>query len=279
MYQLERCPETYRYHWQGYVLFARKQTLAACKTRHPTAHWEPRRGTHEQARDYCKKEDTRVSGDDPENVHDPGPFEFGDEPRPGERQDLIAVRAAIDAGDTLQQIWSEHFPAMVRYNRSLLLYRQLTTPKRDFWTQTIVFYGPTGTGKTRFIYEHVPQDKCFWLNASRTKGDPWVDGYDPLQHEHVVLDDFYGWIRWSTILRLLDWYPTQMEGKGYKIEWRPHYVWITSNQPPEEWYNLSIQGRAWETLARRLHTIIRFTPEGEHITLKDEAAYQEEHFL
>lgn len=54
----EVCPETGRAHLQGYVEFHRAFSLTSVKDAFgwPTAHFEPRRGTQEQAIDYCKKE-------------------------------------------------------------------------------------------------------------------------------------------------------------------------------------------------------------------------------
>jgi len=49
-------------HLQGYVEFAKNKTLAGCKKWLPSAHWEQRRGTAVQARDYCQKEESRVDG-------------------------------------------------------------------------------------------------------------------------------------------------------------------------------------------------------------------------
>jgi len=55
------------YHFQGYIEFKSNQRLSYCKQILPTAHWELRRGTAAEARDYCQKEDSRVEG----------PWEFG----------------------------------------------------------------------------------------------------------------------------------------------------------------------------------------------------------
>lgn len=85
LWQREIAPETGRQHWQGYIEF-----LAPCKgtailkavgvrrgdqrlreLRRGEIHWERRRGTREEARDYCKKQDTR----DPRDGS--GPFEWG----------------------------------------------------------------------------------------------------------------------------------------------------------------------------------------------------------
>lgn len=63
-WQLERAPDTGRLHLQGYVEFFKPQRLRAAQQalRAPTAHLEKRRGTRDQARDYCRKEESRVQG-------------------------------------------------------------------------------------------------------------------------------------------------------------------------------------------------------------------------
>lgn len=49
-------------HLQGYLEFTSKRRLGFCKGILPRAHWEPRKGSREQARDYCSKNDTREEG-------------------------------------------------------------------------------------------------------------------------------------------------------------------------------------------------------------------------
>lgn len=55
-------------HIQGYIELHNPVRLSAMKLWLPSAHFEVRRGTREQARAYCMKEDTR----------DAGPWERGD---------------------------------------------------------------------------------------------------------------------------------------------------------------------------------------------------------
>lgn len=43
-------------HLQGYVYFKSQRTLESLKKRIPRAHWEIRKGSHEQAREYCVKD-------------------------------------------------------------------------------------------------------------------------------------------------------------------------------------------------------------------------------
>ncbi len=84
MYQHEK--ET-RDHIQGYLYLKKQARLAAMKKLLPRAHWEPRKGSHKQARAYCMKEETRTAG----------PFEWGDPPAQGKRTDvenIVKVRTA-----------------------------------------------------------------------------------------------------------------------------------------------------------------------------------------
>ena len=74
-----------------------------------------------------------------------------------------------------------------------------------------MLWGPSGTGKSRFVAARWPD--AFW-KAPESK---WWDGYSG--HETVVLDDFkdYG-MPLVDLQRLLDWYPLWVEVKGE----RPH---------------------------------------------------------
>lgn len=92
VFQHELCPLTARDHWQGYAEFTVPKRMAAVKElfEDRTIHLEARRGTREQARRYCMKEDTRFPGEEP--------YEFGEWDRvQGQRTDLIEARKSIEA--------------------------------------------------------------------------------------------------------------------------------------------------------------------------------------
>ena len=57
--------ESGTHHLQGYVVLSRQLRLSALKKLLPTAHWEIRKGTHEQAKAYCTKEETRMEFTEP----------------------------------------------------------------------------------------------------------------------------------------------------------------------------------------------------------------------
>ena len=73
-------------HIQGYLRMLKKVRMSAMKKLIPEAHWEVRKGTHKQARSYCMKTDTRKP--------DTSPFEAGEPPARGKRNDLEEFKAA-----------------------------------------------------------------------------------------------------------------------------------------------------------------------------------------
>lgn len=78
IFQVEKCPDTGRLHLQGYIELYRQFRLKGLKTLLDCneAHCEPRRGTREEAMEYCKKEDSRLEEEDEKGIP-AGPFEAG----------------------------------------------------------------------------------------------------------------------------------------------------------------------------------------------------------
>lgn len=92
IYQLEE-GESKTPHYQGYVIFSSAQRLSALKKLIPSAHWEPRRGSHEQAMEYCRKE-PRL---EPTVIHNM-------ESHQGKRNDLADARESLLGKRSYQEI-------------------------------------------------------------------------------------------------------------------------------------------------------------------------------
>jgi len=123
-YQLEECPDSGRRHLQGYLELTKSMRLGAVKRDifgDNTVHLEPRRGSRDQARDYCMKEESRVDGEIP--------FEHGEwERTPGKRSDLDEIWHMIKEGKSKDEI-IEAFPA--QYMRMSKSIRELITHERE----------------------------------------------------------------------------------------------------------------------------------------------------
>lgn len=113
-----------------------------------------------------------------------------------------------------------------------------------------VFYGRTGTGKSRRAWEEGGEDA--YSKDPRTK---WFDGYKG--EKHIICDEFRGVIDVSHILRWTDRYPVRIECKGSSMPLSATTWWFTSNLAPGDWYpELDAETKA--ALLRRLTNIIEF---------------------
>lgn len=222
VYQLES-GESGTPHLQGYILYSNAVRLASVRTFLPRAHWEKRRGNHKQAKDYCTKEETRVEG----------PWELGEEPRQGKRNDLEEIKEKINNGVSEREIADTHFSSWIRYHRGFREYRNIRFEHTDTMPSVTVILGPTGTGKSHFARESAGPS-AFW----KPRG-PWWCGYE--RETSVVIDEFYGWLPWDSLLRICDRYPLRVECKGGSISWNGKDIYITSNSRIRNWYNERIK--------------------------------------
>lgn len=104
--QLERGAEGTP-HIQGYIQLSTNKRLSGMKKLIPEAHWELRKGTHEQARSYCMKKDTSLGQ----------PFEGGEQPkeRQGHRSDLEHFKSAARDGMSMRELLESHSEVVCKY--------------------------------------------------------------------------------------------------------------------------------------------------------------------
>lgn len=201
-------------------------------------HIEKRAGTAAQASDYCKKEGDWT--------------EFGEisKPEPGHRTDLDVLHRDLRGGATIATISDEHFASFMRYRRSIESYMNIHAKQRDFKTIVRVYWGKTGTGKTRKAFEES-------LVAPYVHpGGNWFDGYTG-QH-FAIFDDFGGSeFKLTYLLKLLDRYPMKVPVKGNFVEWKPKVLTITSNIDPKDWYKHAHPEHV-DALFRRIDVITEF---------------------
>lgn len=222
-------------HLQGYLELPIRKSLRGVKRLLglERVHLEERRGSQEQAIIYCKKEHDFI--------------EKGEKMRQGERKDLDVIREEIKEGVSELEIAERHFGKWVVYRRSFAAYRELLRENdARVVPEVVVYWGPTGTGKTRKVYEEEKaQDIWTW------GGDRWFDGYRG--HPVALFDDFRGELKFGMLLRVLDRYPIRVPVKSNFTMFNPRRIYITSNVEPGEWY---VMGESVAPLLRRLTTVV-----------------------
>lgn len=249
--QVERCPETQRLHLQAYLEFTHPTRIKSVQEVFNGCHCETRRGTREQARDYCSKEETRVHG-----PWEHGKWETGGQ---GSRVDMSTIFEDIKSGASELEI-AERYPTQwVRYYKAFERYRGLCGEKRKNKSKVIIHYGVAGAGKTYKIFDEHGKDNVFMVHQPPKGGTPWFDGYFPDTHKCVVFDDFYGWIQLTYMLKLLDAYPMQVQIKGGFLNFKPEFIYLTSNHNWDEWYNWDEFGEeVKKAFKRRIDEIVHF---------------------
>lgn len=224
-------------HLQGYLELHSQIRFNTFKKLLPRAHFEQRLGTAKQASDYCRKEDS-------------DPYVYGEISSPGKRTDLDTLASQITSGLSKRKLAEVNPVAIIKFSRGIDELRSLTLKPRDSSTpkQVFVYWGTTGTGKTRTAVEDNP-DAYIW----GPENGKWFHGYDG--EDTVILDEFRGQLPFGFLLRLLDRYPMKVETKGSMVEFVANKIIITSPYPPSNWYN----GQEFDIFERREQLKRRFT--------------------
>lgn len=106
-FQQEKCPGSGNLHFQGYLETTNKTTRKQIKKMldDEKIHLEPRKGTQDQAIDYCKKLDSKIGKF----------FEYGTRSRQGNRTDLDSIFEFLESGATVSETLREFGGHAIRY--------------------------------------------------------------------------------------------------------------------------------------------------------------------
>ncbi len=162
----------------------------------------------------------------------------------------MQCKRMLDDGKTDHEIAEACFKPWAKYHKAFEVYRRISTPDRDWKTQVFVFWGVAGTGKTRLASWICSSSSTYWKSPNSS----WFDGYSG--EENIILDDFYGALPYSTLLRLLDRTELRLESKGGHVNIIPKRVFLTSNKQPTEWYDGS--KCPLDALLRRIEHVVYF---------------------
>lgn len=240
------CPKTNRPHWQGYVQFIKRKTFKTAQNdlEIQGAHFEKQRGRNDQARDYCKKEESRAI---PYEHGEFGTFREGANEQ-GARNDIKRfMKDIMDRKVTQEELTDKHPECCVKYPGAVRYWSQYKKKPDNRNIHTYVFWGATGTGKTKLAHE-IDKDiyRCIY-----GQGRIWFNGYSG--EKTLLLDEFHGGrIDITDLLMYLDPYPLQVETKGGAVWANWTTVIITSNLESKKWYKGSIHPEHEAALQRRL---------------------------
>lgn len=220
-------------HWQICFGLHRKASLIQLREYLGPWHFEATRS--KAAEDYCWKEATAIPGTR---------FECGVKP---------LVRSSSRDWDKIWDCATQgrilDIPADIRIRCYSTLRRigEVYSQPLPMERSCTVFWGPTGTGKSRRAWEEAGMDS--YAKDPRTK---WWGGYRG--QENIVVDEFRGGIDVAHLLRWLDRYPCFVEVKGGSLPLCAKRFWFTSNLHPRSWYP-DLDELTVDALLRRLKIV------------------------
>ncbi|QOW18365.1 replication-associated protein [Pseudorasbora circovirus 2] len=206
-------------HLQGFVNLKQKKRLQQMKEMvGARAHLEPAKGTDLQNDEYCTKEGKTY-------------LRIGEPSSQGKRSDLKeAVEMLHYTNGDFRAVARADPAVFIRYGRGLRDYwLTVGSTPRNFKTEVHVLVGEPGCGKSRYCHEKYPEVTPFY----KQRGE-WWDGY--MGQGVVIIDDFYGWMKYDEMLRICDRYPHKVPVKGSFVEFTSKTIMITSNTHVIDWY-------------------------------------------
>ena len=210
-------------HFQGYLELKSKKRFAQVKTMFLplVPHLEGRRGTSQQAADYCKKDGDFI--------------EYGQMAvtRQGKRSDLEELTDMIVAKQNMRDVALAAPATWVRNYRGLAALQELVADpplmvKPDF--ELHLYYGRTGTGKTwKALHDNPgifkkPVGKGLWFDGLKN------------HHTSVLIDECNGQFPLDVFLQITDKYICQVEIKGGHTFLEATKMVLTTNIHPATWY-------------------------------------------
>lgn len=219
-------------HLQGYITFKRAYRFSQLKKLFPKIRWDS--GKTIDGENYCIKGDVVI---DIQESHQ------------GDRSDLKKIGEMVKEGKSVRDIAGSYPSQYMRYHKGIQALQIALAPETTEYKKldVIVVYGPPGCGKTRMAYAYDPK---IYSVPEPVNGSIWFDGY--IGQKTILFDDFYGWIKYHTLLQYLDGYPMSIPIKGGMVKKNWTTVYITSNKKPTEWYNRE----EIDALSRRITEVI-----------------------
>lgn len=173
---------------------------------------------------------------------------------------MAVARALEEPGASVNTVARDFPGEFIKYHGGITKYFKIIRPARDrdFKTEFHVYWGDPRTGKSKLAFDTAG---AFGSVYYKPRGE-WWDGY--VQQDSVIIDDFYGWLKYDELLKLTDRYPYRVPIKGGFEIFNSKKIFITSNISPELWFKFPNYDHT--ALTKRIDVYFKF----EFLLLSDE---------
>ena len=235
----EICPETNKEHIQGFFqmdnAIRNGKKFLMDNGFDKTVHIEPCNGSPFQNFQYCSKDGDYL--------------EIGARPKgQGAREDIKKIKKLVKEGGGMKEI-CEVSTSYQSMKCGELLLKYCETPRDVSPIEVIWYYGKSGTGKTKSIFDTE-------VNIFRPTSYKWWEGYD--NHSVVLVDDWRpSWCSFVNLLKLTDIYPFRVQTKGGSRQVKYNKIYFTSHLSPEEYFS-ELEETDYQQLKRRITKLKQF---------------------
>lgn len=260
MFQRERGEEKQTEHIQMFLIFTIAKRFSTLKKYFPRAHIEEVKGTNVQARDYCSKSETRVSG----------PYECGEFAEERSRTDIRGFLELVKSGadsEALSTLYPNQYLKelnKVEQIRQNALYEKYRKIVRN--VEVTYIYGPPRTGKTSYIVNKYGLGNFYDIPVYDKSAFDRYKGEDV-----IVFDEFEGQFKITLMNKLLDRWPMDLPARYANKVACYTKVYIISNLPLQCQYQTEqeLSPSIYQAFKERIKTIIKIDKKGLTYELKN----------
>ena len=266
VFQREKGEETGTQHFQMFIQLKSPMRFRTFKKMFPRAHIEPA-VSNVEAREYCKKEDTRISATY---------YEFGVFAEERGNHQYKEFYKAIDSGLSdreIRDLFPTLYPKMentldkIRQDNLRFLYQD--KPKENFIVCYI--YGKSGVGKTYDLFNHYKSQAYIVTDYDRYP-------FDDYKNEDVLIfDDYHTSFSLQKMLKLIDEYPINLPRRFKNVFGNYTKVFFTANEDfnSQHLYDRNENREVWKGFERRVHFILRYETREKIIVEKASKSIEE----
>ena len=265
VFQREKGEENGTIHFQFFLNFRSAKRFSKLKKMLPYGcHFKPMRTTKTLCRNYCSKEETRVSG----------PYEIGEFVEERARTDRAKAYSLLAQGVSLKDI-NEAFENVVIDNMDKMekyQVKQLKWKVADLFRniEVVYIYGSPGLGKTSLVYDFVNYKASDLCVVSRYNDKFMFSEYRG--QKYILFDEFFGQVKPLTYLnKLLEPAPIDLRIFNNTYPAMFEKVFFVSNYSLKDIYKTEQEETktTYEAFCRRINKIYYFYAPGKYRIEKD----------
>lgn len=197
--QRERCPNSGREHYQGWLQLSEHQSMAWLKKNiSVTAHFESCRGSEAANDKYCSKLKSQIGQ----------PESFGSYKKQGSCATNEELAQLVMDGKSMVDLCTTAPSLMLMHCKKVLDFRLMMNPPKTRKFMKIFFlYGEPGSNKSPYADALYP--RAYTMHDHYAG---WADGYDG--EETIIIDEFTGLYPLPLLLQLCDSNKLRLPVKG-----------------------------------------------------------------